>query len=633
MLQNIRDNAQGTIAKIIVAVIAITFALFGVESIVGGMQGEPEVAVVDGEEITESQYARAVEQRRRQILSQMGPQADASAIDENLLRRAVLEGLIEEQVLLNAADNKKLVISNALIDQYIRSMPAFQQNGRFSQEAYVATLRGAGILPLEFRQSITRELLLQQDREAIRQTAFVTDSELSRLIGLDRQTRDFAYLTIPTEQFRSQVEVTDEEIQEYYQANQDAFRLPERVALEYIELDRAALADEVKVTEQDLKVRYEQAIAELQRQEERKAAHILIEVGEDQNREEALARINQIQEELQAGADFAELAKKYSQDLGSANDGGDLGYVTPGIFVPEFDQALFEMRPGEVSEPVLTEFGYHLIKLEDVREQEAPTYEEMKEQLTATVRMEKAQALFEEKARLLEDVSYTAPDLEEPASVLKVEVKESPVFSREGGEGLFANPRLVNVAFSDEVLNGENSSPLDIGDGKKLVVRLKQHFEPSVEPLEAVEQEIRERLVAEKAQEKAAELGAQLVAAYEQGASFEELAKQANQTWQTVDQAQRSEPSVNPDVLAEVFAMPRPQAGESGASEVVVQWFKIGLDQYVLVALKSVQDGSLESFSEAERKAIEDILVQSGGAREYLLKSQLLHQQADIKRT
>src|SRR5690606_1888072 len=335
MLQNIRDNAQGTIAKIIVALIAITFALFGVESIVGGMQGEPEVAVVDGEEITESQYARAVEQRRRQILSQMGPQADASAIDENLLRQAVLEGLIEEQVLMNAADEKKLVIANAVIDQYIRSLPVFQQNGRFSQEAYVATLRGAGILPLEFRQSLVRELLLQQDREAIRQTAFVTGSEFARLVGLDRQTRDFAYLTIPAAEFESQVEVSDEEVQDFYQANQDEFRLPERVVLEYVEVDRASLASQAEVTEQELAARYEQAVAELHRQEERNAAHILVEVSGDQDREEALAQIKQIQEELAAGADFGELAKKYSQDLGSANDGGALGYVTPGIFVPE----------------------------------------------------------------------------------------------------------------------------------------------------------------------------------------------------------------------------------------------------------------------------------------------------------
>lgn len=631
MLQNIRDNAQGTIAKIIVALIAITFALFGVESIVGGMQGEPEVAVVDGEEITESQYARAVEQRRRQILSQMGPQADASAIDENLLRRTVLEGLIEEQVQLNAANAKKLVISNAVIDQYIRSLPVFQQNGRFSQEAYVATLRGAGILPLEFRQSLVRELLLQQDREAIRQTAFVTDSEFTKLINLDRQTRDFAYLSIPAEDFRSQVEVSEEEVQEFYQANQDQFRLPERVVLEYLEVDRASLADKVEFTEDELKARYEQAVAELHKQEERSAAHILIEVSGNQSRDAALAQIKKIQEELKAGADFGELAKKYSQDLGSANDGGDLGYVTPGIFVPEFDQVLFEMQPGQVSEPVLTEFGYHLIKLNDVREQDAPDFDEMRDQLAATLRQEKAQALYEERVNRLADISYTSPDLEEPAAELGLDIKESPVFSRDGGEGLFANPRLVNLAFSDEVLNGENSLPLEVGNERTLVVRLKQHLDPSVQPIEAVEPAIREHLLAEKAQELAAEHGAQLLAAYEQGASFEELAERADQAWKTVEKARRSEPSVRPDLLAEVFAMPRPQA--DGDSSVVVQGFKVGADEYVLVALKSVQDGAMESFSEAEQQAIKDILTQSGGSREYLLKSQLLHQQAEIKRT
>src|SRR5690606_32120841 len=300
------------------------------------------------------------------------------------------------------------------------------------REAYATTLRRVGMPPVEFRKAIEQDLLLQQDREAVRMTSFVMPGEIESLVQLDRQTRDFSYLSIPAGRFTEEVSVSEDEIKAFYEANRENFRLPERVVVEYLELDKSSLAGQVSVSEEALRQRYEQDVAQAQTQEERKASHILIEFNDEQSEEQALAKAQEVEKELRAGGDFAALAEKYSQDIGSASAGGDLGYATEGVFVPEFEKVLFSLKPGEVSEPVKTEYGYHLIKLQDVRAREMPSFEEMKDQLAATLREEQADALYLDKMEQLADVSYAASDLEEPSAQLGLEIKESPVISRGG---------------------------------------------------------------------------------------------------------------------------------------------------------------------------------------------------------
>lgn len=636
MLQNIRDHAQGTIAKVIVFLIAITFALWGVESIVGGMRGEPEVAKVDGESITESQFTRALEQRRRQVLSQMGEAADPSLIDENLLRQSVLESLINEQILVNAVNERDLVVPDILVDQYIRSMQAFQQNGRFSQEVYAATLRSAGMLPLEFRQAVTRELLLQQLRGSVSLSAFLTQEELDQLIRLDRQTRDFAYLTIPYERFESGISIADAEVEAYFQERSDQFRLPERVSVNYLVLDKSSIADSIQVTDEELRARYEQEMAQAENQEERHAAHILIEVNEDRSEQDALAKARELREQLQAGADFAALAKEHSDDLGSAQEGGDLGYVTPGILVPEFDAVLFEMKQGTVSEPVRTEYGYHLIQLQDVRQKDLPSFEEMRDQIAATLRQEKAEQAFADQVSRLADLSYAAADLGEPAEALGLKVEESPLFSRQGGDGLFANPRLVQAAFSEDVLAGHNSDVIET-QGKAVVLRLNKHLEPEPQPLEAVKEQIVEILKEQKARERAEQFSEQLIAEFKAGASLETIAEKAGVEWQRHQEVLRTQPGVDPEVLHHVFGMPRPVAQADAQTEEQsrqgrMQAFPLQ-QQYALVLLQGVKDGDVASYSEAERKAIESFIIQGLGASEYSLLVELLRKNAEISRS
>ncbi len=634
MLQNIRDNAQGTIAKVIVFLIAVTFALFGVESIVGGFQGEPEVASVNGESITESEFARAVDQRRRQVLSQMGANADPTMIDDALLRQSVLASLIEQQVMLQAAKDKGLVISPALVDQYIRSVPAFQVDGQFNREAYANTLRSVGMPPTEFRKAIEQDLLLQQDREAVRMTSFVMPKEIEQLVQLDRQTRDFSYVSIPADRFADEVSVSEDEIKAFYQANPDNFRLPERVVVEYLELNKSSLVDQVNVSEEALRQRYEQDVAQAQTQEERKASHILIEIGDEQSEQQALAKVQEIQKELQGGAEFGALAEKYSQDVGSANAGGDLGYATEGVFVPEFEEVLFSLKPGEVSEPVKTDFGYHLIKLNDIRAREMPSFEEMKDQLTATLKEEQADALYLDKLEQLADVSYAASDLEEPASQLDLEAKESPVLSRQGSNpGVFSNPRVLQLAFSEDLREGHNSEVVELGAGRAMVLRLKQYFEPEVQPLAAVQDQIKHTLTAQKALEQASRVGGELLAELQGGATLEQVAEKADLEVRKVEDVRRGHAGISPEVLQKAFSMPQPSSDTEQGGKPAVQGFAMADGSFTLIALSEVTPGNLASFKDAERETITDMIRQNEGGREYALKAELLREQAEIDRS
>jgi peptidyl-prolyl cis-trans isomerase D len=631
MLQNIRDNAQGTVAKVIIFLVVISFALFGLESIVGGA-GEPEVASVNGEGIKEYEFLRAVDQQRRRVLAQMGEAADPSLIDDELLRRSVLDGLIEEKIQLGAADDKDLVVSDALINQYIRSLPAFQQDGQFDQDVYAGTLRNMGMTSNDFRNLIRRDLLIQQHREAYQQTAFTTNSELDLLLRLDRQARDFSYVEIPADRFAAEVSVTEDEVQAYYQTNQERFQLPERLAVRYLELRRQELANEVTVSEEDLRKRYEQEMARTELQEERNAAHILIEIGDQTSEAQAKEQIDAIRRQLADGADFADLATKHSDDPGSVQAGGDLGYVTKGIFVPEFDAALFAMTPGEISEPVKTEYGYHILKLQGVRTQEQPPFEEMRDQLVISVREEQAERLYLEKIEKLADISYAAPDLEEPARELGLEIKESPVFSRDAGDGIFADPRVVRSAFSRDVLAGNNSELIELGRDRAVVLRVQQHFQSEVQPLAAVEDSIRETLRRQKSLELAANFGQKLLTEHRDGAALQDLANAADLQLEAVQGATRGQPSVRADILRHAFRMPRPRAADEQAAPVAsIEGVKLGHAFYV-ISLQQVKDGSVGDYAEAELQTIRNLVADNQGAREYSLVHESHRQDAKIVR-
>ncbi len=482
MLQNIRDNSTGWISKSIIGLIVVLFAFTGFDAILGSTSNSNNAAKVNGEEITLDALAEAKNLQRRQLLQQFGKDFDASLIDDALLSEAALKGLISRKLLVQAADQSGFAFSSALIDQFILLAPEFQVDGKFNADRFDQVIRQMGYTRLQFRHMIEQEMRTGQLRAGIAATAFVTEQEAQAFADLERQTRDFATLTIKPA--LDKVTVTDEDAKTYYSENASEFLTPEQVVVEYIELDKKAFFDQVTVDDAALQEMYQAEIANLA--EQRHAAHILFEVSGDVTDAQAKEAAQNAIERINAGEDFAAVAKEMSDDIGSAEQGGDLGFAAQGVYDPAFEDALYALEKEQVSVPVRTDYGWHVIKLLDVQAADIPTFASLKDKLSQDLKTQQVEQRFVEAVRDLESAAYESADLQQPASELGLEIKVSEPFGREGLEGLFANRQVLQAAFSTEVLEeGANSTAIELDPETTVVLRVKEHKRP--EPIEFAE--------------------------------------------------------------------------------------------------------------------------------------------------
>jgi peptidyl-prolyl cis-trans isomerase D len=345
MLQNIRDNVQGLVAKVIIGLIVVPFAIFGIESLVGG-GGPAEVAKVNGEKIGESELVQAVGVQKRQLLARMGDNVQPALLDDAVLRGPALDGLITQHLLKQSAEALKLRLPVQAVDQTILSMGAFQDNGKFSPERYELVLRNQGYSTAYFKQLMHQELLINQLHSAFVGSDFVTPAELTAVAGLLQQQRSFRYLTIPVAGLADKIAVNDADVAAYYQEHTDQFLRDERVKLEYIELRAEDYFQ--PVNEAALQAEYDREMAGFKATVERHAAHILIEINKQRDDAQAQSLLAAIEKKLAAGEDFAKLAAQYSDDVGSKNSGGDLGVSSGDAFPPQFEAVLSGLKVGEI---------------------------------------------------------------------------------------------------------------------------------------------------------------------------------------------------------------------------------------------------------------------------------------------
>ena len=570
MLQKMRENAQSWVAKVIVGVIVLIFALTGWESISRFTSNEDKAAEVNDTIISRAELEQAVSLQRRQLvqqLRQMGNDIDPSMIDEDLLRQSVLDGLIERAVLLDAAQDADLRISEQMIDQLIVSTPDFLVEGKFDANRFDAAIRNMGLSSrMAFRQLVRQELLLAQFRNAYQATGFATPVERQRLARLENQTRDFATITVPMQ--RDGIDVGEAEIQSYYDENSQQFMTAEKVLIEAITLSRSDFFDQVSVDEAAVQELYQREVGNLS--EQRRAAHILFEVNDETTEQQALEQARQVRQSIEQGEDFADLAEQHSDDPGSAAEGGDLGFTARGDFDEAFDEALFALEPGQVSEPVLTPYGYHLIKLTETKAPEVPSLESMRARLVEELKTEQVERRFVEATQELANLAYESQDLEQPAQELGLEIETFGPVERSGGEGITANPRVMLAAFDEEVLiEGRNSEPLELDADTVVVLRVKEHLQPRQRPLAEVSAEIEDLLRYRKATEQTEELAAELVEALRSGELEPSgVAKRLPTSWETHEAVGRSANSLPPALVRNVFAMPRPTQNEAVYSQV-----------------------------------------------------------------
>ncbi|AYC32841.1 peptidylprolyl isomerase [Pseudomonas cavernae] len=582
MLQNIRDNSQGWIAKTIIGVIVALMALTGFDAIFNATRNNQEVAKVNGEEIGPNELSQAVDMQRRQLMERLGKDFDASRLDEKLLREAALKGLIERKLLLQGATDAGFAFSQAALDQLILQTPEFQVDGKFNSDRFDQVIRQMGYTRMQFRQMLEQEMLIGQLRAGLSGSGFVTEEEVLAFARLEKQTRDFATLSLKADS--KAVKLSDEEIKAYYDEHANQFMSPEQVVLEYVELKKDAFFDKVSVKDEDLQALYQKEISNLA--EQRDAAHILIEVNDKVTEAQAKAKIEEVQKRLSQGGNFAALAKEFSEDPGSATNSGDLGYAGPGVYDPEFEKALYALKKDEVSAPVRSAYGWHLIKLLGVQAPEVPSFAALKDKLSRELKAQQVEQRFVEVSKELEDAAFEASDLEQPAQDQGLQIKLSAPFGREGGEGLAANRQVIQAAFSPEVLeDGANSGAIELDPDTVVVLRVKEHKKPEQLPLEQVTTSIRERLVGEHASAAVQAKGQALLASLREGKT-PVVQAQEGQTWKMVEAATRSQEGVDPVVLQTLFRMPKPAAADKPSFAGVT----LGNGDYVLLQLKGVSE-------------------------------------------
>lgn len=606
MLQDIRDNSQGVIAKVIIGLIVAIFVLFGAESIIGGLTRAPGVAEVNGEEISDFQLQQGIQE----LINSIG--GSAEGIEQSLLEQIAINQIVEETLLRQSAQAAALSISSERIDRAIIENPNFQVGGRFDPEFAVRTMNSQGFTVTSYREALSRQMLLSQVVNAYSSSGFATQSELETLAALSAQSRDFRYITIPPGTRTLGTPITDEQIATYYNANQARFVRPESVTVDYVVLDKVNIAADIVLEEGAVLAQYELERSTFEGSAEKRASHILFETGSsltvDQAREAATAAIAR----LNTGESFEALALELSSDQVSAEEGGDIGFSDGSAFPSEIEEALEEIEVGDIVGPVETEFGIHIVKLTEDNSAVFQSYEEVSGRIERDLKAAQVEQLYASALSDLSNLAFESSDLQRLSDELNLTILTSGDFDRAGGGGIFSEPRVIEAAFSDEVmLDGNNSDVIEIGEERAVVLRVNTTTPEGILPLEDVEPEIAVALRAQMERDAVAALGDEFATLLDTGDDVEEFLTENELQWRTETQVKRNQSTVNREIIEAVFALPVPTDSDVTRSQLT-----LGNGTFVLAELISVTEGNFESLAEAEKSSMRESVIGDLGSSE-----------------
>jgi peptidyl-prolyl cis-trans isomerase D len=598
MLQNIRQNIQGTTAKIVVGLIVITFGLFGIESILVNGGGN-DIADVNGESISPQELQQALDTQKRRMIAMMGDNIDPTMLDDERLRPQALQALVNRKLQLQSAESLKLAISENAIGSVVGSMEEFQVDGVFSPDLYKSVLSNAGYTPAYFKQSLSDDMLLTQQRSGLAGSEFVTASELELNSRVISEQRDLRYFTIPKEKFSSVSPVSEAQIEAYYNDHQEAFRTPETVDIDYLEL---SLDDfRTPVEESTLREAYELAKQGFQFQTQNRVSHILFQSGDDND---VTQRLASAQEKLAAGVAFADVAKEFSDDVGSAPKGGDLGYTSGTTFPEAMEAAIAKLEPGVVSAPIKTDAGTHLVLVTERKKGEEASFEQMRDQLTQSIQADEARVVLLRTVESLKDLAFNAEDLAFPAKELSLTVKQANGITRTVNKGLFSNNALIESAFSEDVLSsGNNSEVIELPDDRYVVMHVRKHNTPEVMPLETVRSEVVSALVEEAARAAVASEARRALEQLRTGLAMDDFARTQGYDLRVELSVDRRSTTVPPDVLRRVFELPPPAANMFPSDYIVAP-----NGDAVVIELQRVSPGEYKSLAVAEQAQLQQLL-------------------------
>ena len=622
MLQAIRNNAQGVLVWIVVGLIVVSFALFGLGSYLSGAS-KVVAGSVNGVEISSTELTRAYQNYQERLHKMFGDQYRPEMFGTARVKNEVLQGLITQEVINQMLSEQGYSASSKQVFDKIKKYDAFHEDGNFSAKKYKEVLATQRMNHEAFENDLSREIASQQLRSGVTASAFLTSKEIKTLSALENQKREMGYFDVSVKPYQKMMKVTDADIQTHYEKNSQLYLTTEKVQLEYIELNMDDVAALQEVTDEMVKQRYESSPESYMASDD----------------DAAIKQLSELRKQILQGADFSDIAKKYSQDKGSAKQGGDLGYVTRGI-EEQFDKAVFDLKKGEVSQIIKSKLGFQLVQLDDIREgdpeersvrhilikakNKLKAFVDVKESIKNELKYQQAGKVFFDDADQLNNLSYETPDSLEPvAEALGIKVKVSPLITRRGGTGLFANPKVLSAAFSDDVLKqGRNSELLELSDTQLIVLRVKEHKVASVKPLEQVKSLVKNKLLQEQASQKTKKVTADILARVNNNESIVSIQKRYPEIkWNKkilISRNADKDSKLSKTLREYVFSMPKPLADKAN-------WDKVALSSgnQAVVALFNVEEVS-------EGKIDTDRITQVFGNADYDSLVQHLKSKADI---
>ena len=621
MLQDIRDNSQGVIAKVIIGFIVAIFALFGVDSIMNGFITSPPVAEINGEEVSEAQ----LQANTQNLLNSIGGSADS--LDQGLLEQIALGQIVEEVLLRQSAQASNMSVSSNRVDRSIIENPNFQINGVFDPDLAIRTMASQGFSIPIYRDTLQQQMLLSQLANAYSSSAFVTDSELERIAGLAAQTRNFRYLSIPLGTRTLGTAISDAQIQSYYTENPQDFTQPETVSVSYVLLDKNIISNEIELDEGVIEAQYETERSAFEGSAEKRASHILFEVGGDLSEEQALEMAATAKQRIDAGEDFGAVALDVSTDTVSAEDGGDIGYTDGTAFPVALEEMLEILSVDEVSGPVISGFGVHIVMLTEDSENVFQSFEEVADRIERQLKSSEVELIYAQRLGDLSNLAFETGNLETISEELGLDVLISGTFGRTGGSGIFSNQALIAAAFSEEVLlEGNNSEVVELSPSQAVVLNVLLFNEAAVLPIEEVEPEIAVIIRTQMEREAVQALNDQLLTNIENDESVDQLLADNEIEWLTEEGTSRGAVTVNREILAKVFSMSLADSDTSAYDNLTLT-----NDTAVIVELNSINAGSIATLPQIDRENMVSGMVADLGNSDFQAYMSNLQENADIE--
>lgn len=612
MLQSIHERIQSWVACIIIAVLILAFGLWGVERYTGNSNAKRTVAKINGYEITQAEFNATYQRlKRQQELQTTKQNFNLTSDSENNLKQESLKQLINTYVLSQSAKQQGYRVTPGQINYVLSTTPSFLNDGKFSIERFQQVLNALFYSEGSFLSQLSSDMLINQIELGFVTSDFALPNEIKQAYQLVNQTRNISYIQIPISRFTSTISVNDAEVEQYYQAHQQQFLTPEQVSIEYLELKLPEIKNSLTFSDSQLKDYYENNKNNYASAKEWQIAQILVRKPKPDNEAERKAtesKLKQIEEQLKAGKSFTDVAKEYSDDTATKNQGGILPWVTPEMLESDQTQVITTLKVGEVSKPFNTQYGYLIVKLLNEKPSRIKPFEEVKTQIENSLISQKAQEAFADKSDKLANLSYANPEsLADVAKELNLAIKSTEPFSREGGStDLTKNPKIIAAAFSSDVLeNKNNSNVITLDDETQIVLRIKAHNTAIVKSLTEVKNDIIKLLTIQKATKEAESIAKKIIADYQKGKNLKQLATEYKLNLQNSTNVKSTDAQLDPKILEQAFKNQN------------IQSLKLPNQDYVVIKVEKITDGDFSKIAVTEENSLQKQLTDEYGEMDY----------------